>query len=233
MKIVICVLALATASASAEDLRPFTATYIVTWKGINVGSSSLTLAAQADGTWLYQSRNVARGLARLALPGDITQKSEFRIVQDVVVPLHYAGDDGTSATKRDIDIRFDWETHRVTGIYETKHIDMEIEAGVYDDLTVQIALMNAQLHGQIPKQFRLVDRDEIKNYEYTLEATTTLQTALGSEEVVVYRTRRPGAAHSTLFWCAQRLGYLPVKVERRDRAENVEWSMNVRQASRE
>jgi hypothetical protein len=200
---------------------------------MTAGSSTVTLSRGQDDHWTYESRNIARGLFRVAVPGDITQRSELMLVDGAVRPQHYRGDDGTASTKRDIDIRFDWTTHRVTGIYEDKRIDMPVEAGVLDDLSIQVALMVELSNGRMPAGFRLVDRDLIKDYLYTREGDATIQTALGSKTTVIFRSRRPGAMHSTLFWCAPDLGYLPLKVERQDGKNRVEWSMSVETVRRD
>ncbi|MEP7311271.1 MAG: DUF3108 domain-containing protein [Pseudomonadota bacterium] len=227
MKRYLVCLAFIANSANGLELQPFTASYLVHWKGMTAGSSTVTLSRGQDNHWTYETRNIARGPFRVVLPGDITQHSEFILADGAVQPLLYRGDDGRASTKRDIDIHFDWTTRRVTGIYEDKRIDMPIEPGVWDDLSVQLALMVELSGGKMPTGFRLVDRDLIKDYLYTREGDAAIDTALGRMTTALFRSRRPGAQHSTLFWCAPDLGYLPVKVERQDGKNRVEWSMAI------
>ncbi len=217
---------------SAQDLQPFTARYAWTVKGMSAGHSTLALTRSEDGRWHYGSRSVARGLFRLLAPGDITQDSVFRILDDQVRPEHYRGDDGTAATRRDVNVTFDWRARRVTGLYEDVAVDLPIEAGVQDDLSIQVALMHELLRGRTPSAFRLLDRDVIKDYQYTAEGTAKLDTPLGPLQTVIYRSRKVGARSSTLCWCAPELGFLPLKVERHGGDEKVEWSMNIQAASR-
>ena len=219
--------------AAADELRPFTAEYSWTLRGMNAGHSTLTLARRDDGRWSYDSRSQAHGLFRLVAPGDITQVSVFRLDNGDVLPEHYRGDDGTAATKRDANLSFDWRTRRVTGVYEDVPVDLPIEAGVQDDLSIQVAMMNALLRGQVPTGFRLVDRNIVKDYQYSAEGRTTLTTPLGVIEAVIYRSRKVGARSSTLFWCAPSLSFLPLKVERHDGADKVEWSLAIRAARRD
>jgi hypothetical protein len=201
-------------------------------KGVNAGQSTLTLSRREDGRWSYASRSTARGVFKLVAPGEITQTSIFRVENGEVFPDHYHGDDGTSSTKRDANITFDWRARRVTGVYEDTPVDLAIDAGVQDDLSIQIALLNALLHERLPAGFRLVDRNLVKEYQYSPEGRTNLDTALGTLETVVFRSRKVGAHSSTLFWCAPSLGYLPVKVERRDGADKVDWALTIRAARR-
>jgi hypothetical protein len=218
---------------AAQELKPFIARYAWTYRGISAGQSTLSLARRDDGRWIYSSRSVARGIFRLIAPGDITQDSVFRLDGDQVLPEHYRGDDGTPATKRDVNLTFDWHAHRVSGIYEDVPVDLPIEPGVHDDMSIQVALMTDLLRGITPMNFRLIDRNLIKNYQYSQEGSLMLQTRLGLKKVVIYRSRKVGSRSSTLFWCAPDLGYLPLKVERHDGADKVEWAMSVQSASRE
>ena len=68
-------LAAASLSAAAQDLKPFSAQYSWTVRGLNAGQSTLTLERREDGHWSYASRSQARGLFRLIASGDITPVS--------------------------------------------------------------------------------------------------------------------------------------------------------------
>ena len=179
--LLLCLLALTGLPAGAQALLPFEAHYAWTLKGIAAGHSTLTLQQLDVDRWRYASRSVASGLFRLIARGDITQDSQLRIVNGQVLPEQYRGDDGTSATGRDVDLHFDWRTRRVSGVYEDTPVDMAIEPGVHDDMSIQIALMNELLRGQVPKSFRLVDSNITKDYAYSLVETVTLNTPLGSQ----------------------------------------------------
>ena len=66
-------------TAATPPPPPFHAEYDVVWKGINAGTSTLELARDPTNGWTYISRNVARGLFKLALPGEILQRSSFTL----------------------------------------------------------------------------------------------------------------------------------------------------------
>ncbi|MFM1885020.1 MAG: hypothetical protein RL026_177 [Pseudomonadota bacterium] len=219
-------------AAAAEVLRPFSATYAWTLRGMNAGTSTVTLRSLEGGRWSYASRSVARGLFRLVASGDITQDSRFRIVDDRIVPDHYRGDDGTDATRRDVDLHFDWKNGRVTGIYEQVPVDLPAEAGLLDDMSIQATVMRELLRGRAPQGFRLVHRNVVRDYVYSREREEILDTPLGRHATVVYRSQRVGARGHVLFWCAPELGYLPLRVERRTGEGKIDWAMNVRSLTR-
>jgi hypothetical protein len=208
-------------AAATECPQPFTATFDVEWHGMGAGTSTLQLTRKTPTEYVYESRNSARGIFRIALPDTITQTSTFSIVHGQVRPISYVGDDGSSDTGRDVSLKFDWEGHRVAGVAEDRPVDQPIEPGVQDSLSVQIALMCALNAGHSPKSFKLIDKDEVKEYQYTHEGNATLDTAVGRLETVIYKSQKAGSNRFTRLWVAPSLGYLPVRAEqvKRDKRE--------------
>jgi Protein of unknown function (DUF3108) len=214
----------------AAELQPFSARFAVTWHGITAGHSQLELKRLSDSRWSYASRSTAQGLFRLALPADLSSRSEFSIRNGQIMPEHFSGDDGTDSKRRSQDMVFDWERGRVTGIAEMEPVDLPLQPGLLDGMTVQIAMMHALLSGHTPSHFLMVDKTKIKDYIYTEEGTATIQTAIGPRRTILYRSSRPGSADGTWFWCAPDMRFLPVKVERRN-GKKVAWSMTLESAT--
>ena len=226
--------ALAAAVAAplhAAELRPFRASYGITWHGISAGTSDLELQRLADGKWAYDSRSSARGLMRLAMPAELSSRSVFRIDNGRIIPEVFTADDGSRSSSKDQQLEFDWNRGRVTGVAERKQVDLPLQPGLLDTMSVQVALMVDLLAGRVPDRFVLVDKDRIKDYVYTTEGRETLTTAVGEHQTVIFRSSRPGSKNGTLFWCAPELGYLPLKVERRE-GKDVKWSMSVKEVER-
>ena len=128
-------------------------------------------------------------------------------------PSSYLGDDGSADTDRDVSLTFDWAANRVTGTAEDKPVSQPLTPGVQDSLSVQVALMCALAAGQSPKSFQLIDKDEVKEYQYTHEGHATLDTPAGKLETLIYTSQRKGASRLTRLWIAPSLGYLPVRAE--------------------
>jgi hypothetical protein len=223
-------LACSTTLATATELRPFRVSYSFSWSGMSVGASELELQRLADGRWSYQSHSSARGLARLAMPAELSSRSIFLLQNGHVVPQQFTADDGASSSEKDHLLNFDWVRGRVTGVAERQPVDLPTQPGLLDTLSVQVAVMHELLAGRTPQRFVLVDEGRIKDYIYTTEGGDTLKTALGVHRTVIFRSTRPGSKKSTWFWCAPELGYVPLKVERRD-GKDVEWTMSVKTLS--
>jgi len=199
---------------------------------MTAGTARLALKRSDAQRWVYTSENTARGLFKVAIPGTIRQSSELRIEDGRIVPQHFVTDDGSEKGKRDSDVRFDWKAGRATGMAEGKPVDVPLQPGLQDSLSIQIALIHELLAGRTPSGFVMLDKDEVKDYLYTAEGNERVKTALGEHDTVIYASRRPDSDRKTLFWCAPDLGYLPVKVERR-KGTKVEWSMTMATLKRE
>lgn len=222
----------AQADTDAAVLQPFTASLAVDWKGITAGYSTLQLARAGAGRWIYSSRSEARGLARLFVPGDITQQSTFTVHAGTVQPLQFRADDGTSDDSRDISLDFDWQHGRVSGIAERKQVATVLRPDTQDDLSAQIATMLLLARGaRLPPSFFVVDKDEIKEYRYRQEGTARLHTAVGDVDTIVVSSQRAGSPRTLRTWFAPSLGYVPVKAER-TRDGKVEFSMAIRSLKR-
>ena len=219
--------ALNAQGADSVPLAPFSVSYEVIFRGLNAGTASLSLERETVDRWRYESRNEARGLFRLAFPGEITQTSVLRIDNEVVIPLQYRADDGTDSRDKDIALNFDHAAGRVSGIAEGSNVSLSIEPGVQDPMSMQIAVIQALSLGQSPTRYALVDKREIKTYEYRDWGRERITTPLGPIDTVIWSSARVGSDRVTKVWYAPSLGYVPVRAERR-RGDKLEWAMNLK-----
>jgi len=214
-------------ATGAEDvLQPFKAEFVLEWRGMNAASASLELTRQAGSHYSYVSRNNARGVFRAVLPGELIQTSRLLVEAGQVRPLSYRGDDGSPDQRRDVSLDFDWERQRVTGTAETKPVDLALQSGLQDIMSVQVALIVDLLEGRKPSMYTVVDKNRIKEYLYTGEGTARIDTTLGPLDTVIWSSRRPGSERVTRVWYAPTLGFAPVRAERRD-GDRLEWAMRL------
>jgi hypothetical protein len=222
--------AMNTAQA-AEAMRPFEATYTVNWHGLTAGISTLTLEHQQGDRWLYRQEATARGIFRVLPIGQVAMRSELEIGPDGVRPLHFTADDGTSSRKRDIDVTFDWEHLRISGVAAEEKVDEPLKPGTQDDLSVQIALIHELAEGRSPESITTYGDRGMREYRYLRDGEETITTAMGSLATVVFHTERTGSPRVTRYWCAPSLGYLPVKVQQK-RLDDVEFTLEARAIKR-
>jgi Protein of unknown function (DUF3108) len=211
-------------TADAEPVRPFSAHYEASWKGINVGTSEIALKKlpEAD-QYLYTWTITARGIFRLAYSDDLIQNSWMTIEDGHARPLKYRGKQG-SAT---VDLDFDWHTKRATGESEKKPVDIQLHDGTQDVLSIQVEVMLDLKKGELPKTFWIIDKDQLKEFLYTDEGKARIRTAIGELDTVVVTSQRAGNNRILRMWFAPSLGYLPVQAER-SRDGKVEIAMRLK-----
>lgn len=214
--------AAATGGASLSALAPHTARFAVRYRGLEAGTSEVSLeTVPGNGSpsglrYAFTNRSTPRGVAALFLPGTITQRSVFALGPDGLRPLDYSLDDGSRSTARDVHLTFDREGGRVRGVAENQTLDLPLVAGTQDALTLGLQVRWLLQQGASPQRLVMVEKNKAKEYDYALEGRERLQTALGPLDTVIWSSRRPGSDRITRTWYAPSLGHLAVKVEQRD-----------------
>ena len=196
-------------TAAASPPVPFVATYAISWHGVTAGTSTLELRETAPQLYLYTSTDTAHGVFRLAFPHPLRQSSRFRIDAGEVQPLDFqAGGAGN-----DVMAQFDWKTGQVTGMAKGKLLDLKLQAGTQDPLSVQIAIMLKLLAHDAPDSFWMLNTDEIDRFQYVRHEESTLDTPIGKLRTILYTSHQPGSDKTTYLWLAPALDYMPARAE--------------------
>lgn len=231
MRMLVLLLAQAAAAHAQADEpivpTPFAATYAVSYRGFDAGRLTFTLQRAAGRRFVYETRADPSFLARLIVNRSALERSEMLIDEHGVRPLEWTLEDGKSGTTGDGRLVFDWQAGRVTGTADNSAIDLPLEPGLQDRLSIQIAVMTALLRGTEPGTIPLIDDDRIKHYVYRRVGNAVLDTSLGTVDTVVYESSREGSSRLSRFWMAPELGWVPVRAEQ-IRKGKVETVMEIR-----
>jgi hypothetical protein len=211
----------------AAGITPFFAHYVAEWKGITVGTSDLQLQQDGPDHYLYKWTISARGIFRIVYSSDLTQKSWFSVVADHVRPERYFAEEGASS----VSLAFDWDAGRAQGMSENKPVDLHLEEGAQDLMSIQIEVMLDLKNGNLPALFHIVDKDQLKDFLYSREGTATVRTAIGQLETVIVSSRRSGNDRILRMWFAPSLGFIPVQAER-SRDGKIEFAMRIKSMKR-
>jgi hypothetical protein len=218
----------APALAADDGPAPFSAHYTADWKSINVGTSDLKLEQDGErGYYVYTWTVSARGVFRVVYHDDVVQTSWLRVEGGHARPIKYRGTEGSASVNLD----FDWSGGRVRGTSEGKPVDFELADGMQDVLSIQIEVMLDVKNGNLPKTFRIVDKDQPKDFSYTDEGKASIRTALGQLDTIVVASRRAGNNRILRMWLAPSLGYVPVQAER-SRDGKLEFAMRIQSLKR-
>jgi Protein of unknown function (DUF3108) len=195
-------------------IRPHTALYRVTVKGIGAGTFELRLrAVPPAGHYRYETIPHPVLLARLFVSADSRELSEFHLGPAGVVPDSYHLDDGGSH-RDDIRMQYDWERGRVTGTRSGQPLDLGISAGTQDVMSIRAAILYDLAAGKTATEYAMIDQGEIKSFVYHAVGRETITTPQGSYETLVWTSARKGSDgrdKTWKYWYAPALGFLPVR----------------------
>ena len=218
-----------TGAAAADELKPYSATYNGIWKSMTVAVSTLSLEQTGD-TWTFTSRSEGRGIGKLAsgvFPP--LQVSVVRVTAQGVQPQSFKSSGGDP--NKGIQLNYDWELHRVTGVYEGTEVSLPLTPQVQDDGSVQLDLMVELLAGRTPATVQLIDKNSVREYQFTRDGEETIKTALGDVHTVVFKAQKKYSPRITRFWCAPDRGYVPMRVQQK-RDDEVQWTLEIASLTR-
>jgi Protein of unknown function (DUF3108) len=205
----------ATSSALCEEsmLQPFHAQYLAEWKSISVGTSEIVLKkSAAPGEYEYMWTIAARGIFKVVYDKPVTQTSWFSIEEGHARSRKYLGSEGDASVSLD----FDWPNKRITGLSEKKPVNISFKDrdSAHDINSIQVEVMLDLMNGNLAKSFAVVDKDQLKDFNYTQEGAAKLRTAIGMLDTVIVASQRTGNSRILRMWFAPALGYMPVQAER-------------------
>jgi len=212
--------------------KPFTATYAVTFRGMRAGNLTFKLA-RTPGTnrYTYETTADPSMLARIMISGAALERSVMEIGPDGVHPVDWYFDDGKSGTARDGKLHFDWQKNVATGTIENQKIDLPLEPGLQDRLSIQIDVVTSLLRGEEPGAIPLIDDNRIKRYSYTKLGPAVAETELGKLDSVMYESTREGSNRQSRFWLVPKMEYVAARAEqiRKGKVETVMVLMSFQQ----
>ncbi|MFC4314877.1 DUF3108 domain-containing protein [Steroidobacter flavus] len=221
----IATLLLATAARSEAIVpKPFTAVYEVSYRGMRAGLLTLKLSRDgATGRYTYETTADPSMLARFFISSAALEKTIMEIGPDGVRPLEWSFEDGKSSTEKDGHLKFDWDRNVATGVVEGKQIELPLEPGLQDRLSITVDVVTSLLRGEEPGTIPLIDNNKIKRYDYAKKETSSMDTKLGKVDTVLYESTRQNSDRQSRFWMVPKMEYLAVRAEqvRKGKVETV------------
>jgi hypothetical protein len=216
------------AAAGDAGIAPFSAQFQADWKGITVGTSNIALKTDGEpGRYVYTWTITARGIFRLAYSDDLVQTSWLSINADHARPERYFGKQGANS----VALNFDWPNKRASGESEGKPVDLKLKDGTQDVMSIQVEVMLDLKSANLPEIFHIIDKDQLKDFNYRREGSAKIKTAIGELDTVIVTSQQPGNNRILKMWFAPSLGYVPVQAER-TRNGKLEMSMRIRSLNR-
>ncbi len=190
--------------------QQFTAVYAVKTSGMTIGETKRVLSH--DGKY-YQFESITRpkGIARLLTSGQVVERSLWSFFHGQPRPEHYTFLNSGSKKNRNVQLDFDWDKNRVINTINGEPWSMPLEHGTQDKLLYQLRIMQDLPTSKTTLRYPVADGGKLKYYDIEIIGKERIRTKLGIFDTI--RLHRTKGSRKTTLWCAEQLGYLPVRIE--------------------
>lgn len=210
----------AASAAATSDARqtnkatllPSEAQYRVEAKGFTTRASR-ELKPLNDGQWRLD-------IETRLLFFRFNESSQFKLQNDVVVPLLYGREQGSR--KRNQKLVFDWQAGYANNQIKGYEWQSSLSQGLLDRLSQQAQLRVDMIAGHLKDtlEYRVLDKERIKTYAVKQVGTEQLTLDDGTTiETVVLEQSRIDGDRVTRIWLAPQWNYLLIKLHQDDEGE--------------
>lgn len=194
---------------------PFSARYEVRTRGLAVGVMERRLSQMSADEFRFESVTTTVGIARLLYRDVIREITHWRSGDVAPEMLDYEYHQ-VGSKDRHVKIMFDYASGTIRNVVNGNSWSMELEPGVVDKLVYQVLVMRDLAAGIRDLSYRIADGGRIKTYVFQAQGTELQTTPAGSFQAVILQRFRPGDDRDTTIWCAEQLGFLPIRVDQVD-----------------
>lgn len=201
-------------SVSIESLTPFIADYEVRRSRVKIATAHYELFRDGD-TYVYETRGEASGVGRL-VGGDMAEeRSRFKLYGNDIQQIDYEYKVGSGKNERNRRIEFDWDSSKVNITRKGVTRSFDIHNSVVDLTLLQLVVMVDIANNNLKKSYVAVGKRSPRNIQFKKMSEEIIEVPAGKFRTIKIeglQKRRKGD-RVTRYWCAQELGWLPVKIE--------------------
>ncbi|OED40471.1 hypothetical protein ACH42_16405 [Endozoicomonas sp. (ex Bugula neritina AB1)] len=216
--------ATANKAAPGMELKPYSASYKASIKGIPFGGSGeRNLKKNSDGSWTLEFG------ADAAFFG-MKETSHFTLKNHKVVSLDYVYKRSGIGSKPEKEAHFDWNTHKVTWHQDNRQWSMDLPAGAIDNLAYQLQLRIDLSSGKTTGfNYKIADDDEVFERAFIVEGDEIIETDAGKLETIKIKIQRDSDKRTTWIWFAKNWNYFMVKLLQKE--GDTEYSIEFKEAT--
>lgn len=201
-------------AAEQPQLRPYTARYAVSYRGLEGGEIEISLQHAGGRQYRFSSHLFPNFLGSLFASDQAEDSSLLELTSEGIRPLQFRSEDGTSGKKKDIHLDFDWSRNKVAGRVGEHAFELDVPNGAQERMSIQLAASLALQAGREPGKLIMVEKDQVQEYTIKREGTDHTRVPAGEYEATILSSQRSGSSRVTRYWYAPALNYLPARAER-------------------
>ena len=212
------ILSLASLSTYAEQtdglptLTPFHAEYVIKLAGISVGKLVRRLKFSSDVDYSFSSESTGTGIASLFQNNSTRENTYGKYLESGIEPEQYIRErkKGKNVKSEKIDFKYS----KNIAIKHRKGAEkiVPLDRPSFDPLSYQLQIMLDLTTQQSTFSYTIHSAKKVKTYHASTDLIETVTTPF-AELPSVKISEQADNGNKTTFWCAEALGYLPVKVE--------------------
>ncbi|MCB1740306.1 MAG: DUF3108 domain-containing protein [Gammaproteobacteria bacterium] len=205
-------LLLARGAAAGELPRAMHAVYEVSSSGNTIAKTTWQLTTETDGSRLFRATTESVGLFKLIKSETVSESSRWQVRDGKLWPTHYTHVRQGGKRDRDIAADYDYQRMQVLHRYGDDRWETPIDGHTLDSLSYLVALARGLNSGQRSFDFNVVEAQKRKVYHFEVAGTESVGTPVATYRTVVVNRIDMRDNRSMTLWCAEALGYLPVKI---------------------
>ncbi len=198
----------------AAPLSDFTARYEVTRNGAPMGAATLSLHAEGQGVWIFNTNiQGTAGLAAL-LGASIRQTSRFRWRGDLPEAISYDYQLNAAIKHKQSHLRVDWSKNKVTTVQGKEHHSYPASPGIVERNTTPLALGLALRQGKCHIILPVAVKQEVQTQTFEVSAKETVKVPAGTFQAE--RIDRTDADRGFSAWYVPDRYPVPVELSQHD-----------------
>jgi len=185
------------------------------------GKVRLATTQNEAGEYTFEYTIEPGKLIRIFTDGELRETTKFEVHDGRPRALEYTLINTIGSKPRNGHVTFDWNDNTVQGNYKDKIIDMPIPENAVDRAMLQLILMADLRNDDLQEQYAIYDKDEFISISVERIGEESITVPVGTFSTVVLRHANSDGSRETILWCAEALGYLPVRIQSMDDGSKV------------
>ncbi|HWU34603.1 MAG TPA: DUF3108 domain-containing protein [Methylovorus sp.] len=176
-----------------------------------LGRTHVLFKVHEENRYTLTSETEAQGLASLFVTGKLVQRSEGRVTEHGLQPLHFFYQYGNNEAKAQR-AELDWDNHTIAMHSSKGLVTQSLPAGTQDLLSFMYQYMYQDPLAQM--QVAVTNGKRLRTYTYSFEGEEQVQTRMG--EIRALHIAKSTGNEKTELWLAVDYRYLPIKIRKTD-----------------
>lgn len=208
-KTIFTALTLTALSSGAFAISPYSASYSFNLDNKASGTAVRSLVKQGN-NWAYDFE------AKIPVIATASEKSVFSFNNNQVESKSYQREYKILVHRQTTNLQFNAAAKNIKVTKDQKNSQLPWQAGVLDDLNVEIQIREDLKHGGLKPTYLIADNKDVTARQFVNEGMVKVSTPLGNYDAYKVRINYGKKNKSTVFWLAPSLDYLLVKMTHND-----------------